>query len=128
MASKIGYAEADFKTLITEQKLYIDRTAYIQTMENVSNRNLIFVRPRRFGKSLWISILHYYYGVEHKAAFDTIFGNYKQLFTLGFYHYSYELKEAAEYYLLYRDLMAFWHERLPVKAGPRFVLLLAWMY
>ena len=75
MASKIGYAQADFKTLITEQKLYIDRTAYIRTMENVSNTNLIFVRPRRFGKSLWISILHYYYGVEHKDAFDTIFGN-----------------------------------------------------
>lgn len=44
---------------------------------------------------------------------DTIFGNYKQLFTLGFYHYSYDLKEAAEYYLLYRDLLAFWHERFP---------------
>ena len=44
---------------------------------------------------------------------DTVFGNYKQLFTLGFYHYSYDLKEAAEYYLLYRDLMAFWHDRFP---------------
>ena len=44
---------------------------------------------------------------------DTVFGNYKQLFTLGFYHYSYDLKEAAEYYLLYRDLMAFWHDRCP---------------
>lgn len=44
---------------------------------------------------------------------DTVFGNFKQLFTLGFYHYSYDLKEAAEYYLLYRDLMAFWHDRFP---------------
>jgi tetratricopeptide (TPR) repeat protein len=44
---------------------------------------------------------------------DTVFGNFKQLFTLGFYHYSYDLKEAAEYYLLYRDLMAFWHARYP---------------
>jgi len=44
---------------------------------------------------------------------DTVFGNFKQLFTLGFYHYSYDLQEAAEYYLLYHDLMAFWHERFP---------------
>lgn len=44
---------------------------------------------------------------------DTVFGNFKQLFTLGFYHYSYDLKEAAEYYLLCRDLMAFWHARYP---------------
>ncbi len=75
MASIIGYAQADFKTLITDKKLYIDRTSYIQTLENQSNTNLIFVRPRRFGKSLWLSILHYYYGVEHKDKFDTLFGN-----------------------------------------------------
>ena len=75
MASIIGYAQADFKTLITENRLYIDRTAYIRTMENESNSYLIFVRPRRFGKSLWLSILQYYYGVEHKDKFDTLFGN-----------------------------------------------------
>ena len=75
MASIIGYAQADFKTLITTSKLYIDRTAFIKTMENESNTNLIFVRPRRFGKSLWLSILHYYYGVEHNHLFDTLFGN-----------------------------------------------------
>jgi hypothetical protein len=33
------------------------------------------VRPRRFGKSLWLSILHYYYAVEHKDKFDTLFGH-----------------------------------------------------
>jgi hypothetical protein len=75
MASIIGYAQADFKTLITDKKLYIDRTSFIRTMENESNTNLIFVRPRRFGKSLWLSILHYYYGVEHKDKFETLFGH-----------------------------------------------------
>jgi hypothetical protein len=75
MRSIIGYAQADFKTLITDKSLYIDRTAFIETMENESNRNLIFVRPRRFGKSLWLSILHYYYGVEHKDKFDILFSN-----------------------------------------------------
>ena len=74
-ASIIGYAQADFATLIKENNLYIDRTAYIRSIEDESNRNLIFVRPRRFGKSLWLSILHYYYAVEHKDKFDTLFGN-----------------------------------------------------
>jgi hypothetical protein len=74
-ASIIGYAQADFATLRAENNLYIDRTAYIRSIEDESNRNLIFVRPRRFGKSLWLSILHYYYAIEHKDKFDTLFGN-----------------------------------------------------
>ena len=73
--SIIGYAQADFETLITDQKLYIDRTAYIRRFENQSNTNLMLVRPRRFGKSLWISILHHYYGLEHKDKFDLLFGH-----------------------------------------------------
>jgi hypothetical protein len=73
--SIIGYAQADFATLIADNNLYIDRTAYIRSLENESNRNLIFVRPRRFGKSLWLSILHYYYGVEHKDKFETLFSH-----------------------------------------------------
>lgn len=75
MASIIGYAQADFAALITSEKLYIDRTMYIQEIENHSNTNLIFVRPRRFGKSLWLSILHYYYGVEYQDKFDRLFGH-----------------------------------------------------
>jgi hypothetical protein len=75
MASVIGYSEADFATLRTEKKLYIDRTAFIHDFENHSNKNLIFVRPRRFGKSLWLSILQYYYGVEHENKFETLFGD-----------------------------------------------------
>lgn len=73
--SIIGYAQADFATLVADKNLYIDRTAYIRSLENESNRNLIFVRPRRFGKSLWLSILHYYYGVEHKDKFETLFSH-----------------------------------------------------
>ena len=44
-SSIIGYAQADFKTLIADKNLYIDRTAYIRAIENHSNRNLLFVRP-----------------------------------------------------------------------------------
>jgi hypothetical protein len=73
--SIIGYAQADFATLIGGNKLYIDRTDYIRKIENESNTNLLFVRPRRFGKSLWISILTYYYGVQYKEQFESLFGH-----------------------------------------------------
>jgi Predicted AAA-ATPase len=73
--SIIGYAQADFATLIAGNKLYIDRTDYIRKIENESNTNLLFVRPRRFGKSLWISILTYYYGVQYKEQFASLFGH-----------------------------------------------------
>ncbi len=75
MRSVIGYSEADFRTMRTEDRLYIDRTAFIETMENQSNKNLILVRPRRFGKSLWLSVLHYYYGAEHQDKFERLFGD-----------------------------------------------------
>ncbi|MBK6682476.1 MAG: AAA family ATPase [Ignavibacteriales bacterium] len=35
-----------------------------------------FLRPRRFGKSLFLSTLHYYYGIEHKNSFQELFGSY----------------------------------------------------
>jgi Predicted AAA-ATPase/PD-(D/E)XK nuclease superfamily len=73
--SIIGYAQADFATLRAQNKLYIDRTMYIQVIENTSNSNLIFVRPRRFGKSLWLSVLNYYYGVQYKDQFTALFGD-----------------------------------------------------
>ena len=73
--SIIGYAQADFATLVKENKLYIDRTSYIRQIENESNTNLLFVRPRRFGKSLWISILMYYYDVQYKERFESLFGH-----------------------------------------------------
>ena len=70
----IGYAEADFYSLITKGHYYVDRTAFIAEQESRGNRNLLFARPRRFGKSLWISTLQHYYDVRFKDEFDLLFG------------------------------------------------------
>ena len=70
----IGYAEADFYSLITKGHYYVDRTAFIAEQESWGNRNLLFARPRRFGKSLWISTLHHYYDARFKDEFDLLFG------------------------------------------------------
>jgi hypothetical protein len=71
----IGYAEADFHSMRTLGHYYVDRTAFIARLENLGNRNLLFARPRRFGKSLWISVLHHYYDIKFKDQFDTLFGD-----------------------------------------------------
>jgi len=70
----IGYAEADFHSMRTKGHYYVDRTSFIAELENMGNRNLLFARPRRFGKSLWISILHHYYDIQFKGQFEALFG------------------------------------------------------
>ena len=72
---KIIYGESNFKTLINENHFYQDRTQFIETLENWQSKYPVFLRPRRFGKSLFITTLHHYYGLEHKEAFQKLFGN-----------------------------------------------------
>lgn len=73
---KIPYGISDFSDLATGGYYFVDRTNYIEQLEKLSEKYLIFLRPRRFGKSLWISILHHYYGLEHEADFEVLFGKY----------------------------------------------------
>ena len=73
MELKFPYGLADFRALMTENYLYIDRTDRIPLVEE-AGRQLIFLRPRRFGKSLWLSVLENYYDIARADAFDKIFG------------------------------------------------------
>jgi hypothetical protein len=70
---KIPYGKSDFRTLVENNYFYQDRTSYCKTLEDWGSTYLIFLRPRRFGKSLLISTLHYYYGLQYKADFDHLF-------------------------------------------------------
>ncbi|MEY4904641.1 MAG: hypothetical protein RLZZ292_2456 [Bacteroidota bacterium] len=72
---KIPYGKSDYRTMIENGYFYQDRTSYLQTLEDWGPTYLLFLRPRRFGKSLWISTLHYYYGVQYKENFEALFGN-----------------------------------------------------
>jgi hypothetical protein len=65
---------ADFLCLRTTSGIgYFDRTGYISKLENLLNRVLLFLRPRRFGKSLTLSMLIYFHGVEHKEHYNRLF-------------------------------------------------------
>ncbi|MBK8452165.1 MAG: AAA family ATPase [Thiofilum sp.] len=70
---KFPYGNSDFYSLRTEGYVYLDRTHYLAKLEN-AGKQLIFLRPRRFGKSLWLSTLAHYYDVNRKADFERLFG------------------------------------------------------
>jgi Predicted AAA-ATPase/PD-(D/E)XK nuclease superfamily len=71
---RIPYGESNFKEVIFGNYYYIDRTNYIQELENNASNFVFYLRPRRFGKSLIVSMLHHYYGMEHQANFERLFG------------------------------------------------------
>ncbi len=71
---KIPYGESDFKKIQNDNYYYIDKTEYIELVEE-SPSFLFLIRPRRFGKSLFLSILESYYDIYYKDEFETIFKN-----------------------------------------------------
>lgn len=71
---KFPYGLADFYSVRKEGYFYQDRTAFIRTVEE-RGKQLVFLRPRRFGKSMWISTLANYYDVARADDFTMLFGD-----------------------------------------------------
>ncbi len=71
---KFAYATCDFAALRREKSFYVDKTAYIPRLERTRGPYLIFLRPRRFGKSTLISTLEKYYDIALANQFDELFG------------------------------------------------------
>ena len=69
---KIPYGISDFRRIKREGFHYIDKTSFIKDIEN-SPPYLFFIRPRRFGKSLWMSLLECYYDIYGKNEFEELF-------------------------------------------------------
>jgi Predicted AAA-ATPase/PD-(D/E)XK nuclease superfamily len=72
---KIPYALADYSELRADHCFFVDRTNYIELLETYGTRYPMFLRPRRFGKSLFISMLAHYYDVSKAADFQRLFGD-----------------------------------------------------
>ena len=68
------YGLSDFATLIQDGYFYQDRTDRIPQLEE-AGRQLIFIRPRRFGKSLLLSMLEHYYDLNRADQFEALFGS-----------------------------------------------------
>jgi hypothetical protein len=70
---KFPYGISDFYSLMTEGYFYVDRTDRIPLLEELG-KQLVFLRPRRFGKSLLLSTLENYYDVARADQFEQLFG------------------------------------------------------
>ena len=71
----IPYGVSDFTSVINRNLYYVDKTRFIPELENQAD-NLFFIRPRRFGKSLFINMLRTYYDCQTTPEkFQELFGN-----------------------------------------------------
>ncbi len=71
---RFPYGISNIEQLITQGYYFVDKTAFIEKLEERSEKFISFLRPRRIGKSLFVSILEYYYGKEYQPKFEQIFG------------------------------------------------------
>lgn len=69
---RIPYGISDFKQVRKENKYLVDKTMYFERMERAGNF-LFLVRPRRFGKSLFLNMLEAYYDINEKDNFQELF-------------------------------------------------------
>lgn len=72
----IGIGESDFKSLIIKDNYYIDKTLYIKDIIDNQSKVILVTRPRRFGKTLNMSMLKYYFDIKQKDNI-TLFKNLK---------------------------------------------------
>ncbi len=73
---KIPYGIANFEALKENNNYYyVDKTNNIEILENLGTKYHFFLRPRRFGKSLFISTLEHYYDISKKDQFEELFGD-----------------------------------------------------
>ena len=71
---RVPYGVADFAAVIEQNQYYVDKTMFIPELERQPS-NLFFIRPRRFGKSIFLNMLHCYYDCAQKDRFEKLFGN-----------------------------------------------------
>ncbi len=72
MNRRIPYGVGNYEEIVNENYYYVDKTAFIRKLEEIENP--IFLRPRRFGKTLWCSTLECYYDINRKDKFEHLFG------------------------------------------------------
>ncbi|MCK6605226.1 MAG: ATP-binding protein [Ignavibacteriaceae bacterium] len=76
MPKKLPSKSSNYADLVQSGAFYADKTAFIRKLEDLSDKFIVFLRPRRFGKSLFLSVLEHYYGIQHKERFGELFGEY----------------------------------------------------
>ena len=72
---KIPYTLSNFGMIRAENYVYVDKTRFIEQIENENSKYHFLIRPRKFGKSLFLSTLRHYYDICYADKFDMLFGD-----------------------------------------------------
>ena len=72
---KLPYGISDYERLIENDYYYVDKTMYIEKLENLSEPYILFLRPRKFGKTLFTSTIENYYDFKKENKFEELFSN-----------------------------------------------------
>jgi len=75
MNLKMPYGISNYEKIINDGYYYVDKTMYIEKLENLPETNIMFLRPRKFGKTLFTSVLENYYDKNKKDSFEKLYGN-----------------------------------------------------
>ncbi len=72
---KLPYGISNYEELIADGYYYVDKTKHIELLENLAEKRIIFLRPRKFGKTLFTSTLENYYDIKKADKFEELFKN-----------------------------------------------------
>ena len=64
MIKKLPYGISNYQELIEDDYYYVDKTKYIEMLENLAEKRIMFLRPRKFGKTLFTSAIENYYDIK----------------------------------------------------------------
>lgn len=93
-SKRVPYGVSNFVDIIERNQYYVDKTMYLPLLEKEADA-LFFIRPRRFGKSLLISMMRAYYDISMTERFQELFGN----LWIG----SHPTSQQGKYQVLYLD-------------------------
>ena len=75
MNLKMPYGISNYEKIVNDGYYYVDKTMYIEKLENLPETNIMFLRPRKFGKTLFTSVLENYYDKNKIDSFEKLYEN-----------------------------------------------------
>ena len=70
---KNPYGDYSFETFNKENAAFVDKTGFIEVIDNLDTKYPVLLRPRRFGKSTFVQMLDYFYDIAKKDQYDEVF-------------------------------------------------------
>ena len=70
---KMPYGISNYEKIVNDGYYYVDKTMYIEKLENLPETSIMFLRPRKFGKTLFTSVLEYYYDKNKAEKFENLY-------------------------------------------------------